>query len=186
MNYKKISLFIDGANFYEGIKRFNKENNTNYTDFKVDFWKMARLIYKKVCLMNILYYNAPFKQQYDKKLYQKQQGFFSRLRNTGIKVSLLKRNNYDTIKGDDVNIAVDILYGALLDCFDWVFLISGDADYIPVIEKIQRLGKKVLVSYFKEYTSKKLRGKADQFHHRIGTEAPSFRAVRKCRLKQRI
>lgn len=46
-------------------------------------------------------------------------------------------------KGVDVKIAMDMLVGAYEDQFDAVCLVSSDTDLLPVIDKIQSMGKKV-------------------------------------------
>ena len=66
-------------------------------------------------------------------------------------------------KGDwDVGIAVDAI--KMSKSLDALVLISGDGDYIPVVEYIQNTtGCIVEVMAFKESTSSKLIEKADEF-----------------------
>ena len=41
---------------------------------------------------------------------------------------------------------VDILTSAYANNFYTVFLVSGDGDYVPVLEEVVRLGKKITVA----------------------------------------
>ena len=49
-------------------------------------------------------------------------------------------------KGTDINVAVNMLTKAYQNAFDVAILISGDTDYIPVIEALHNIGKLVIVS----------------------------------------
>ncbi len=51
-------------------------------------------------------------------------------------------------KGIDVELALDVLDLAHLDRFDICVLISGDADFVPLVRKLTALGKQVLLGYF--------------------------------------
>lgn len=66
-------------------------------------------------------------------------------------------------KGDwDVGIAVDAI--KMSKSLDVIILVSGDGDYIPVVEYIQNTtGSRVEVMAFKESTSGKLVEAADKF-----------------------
>jgi len=66
-------------------------------------------------------------------------------------------------KGDwDVGIAVDAI--KMAKSLDVIILVSGDGDYIPVVEYVQNTtGCRVEVIAFKESTSSKLIEKVDAF-----------------------
>lgn len=64
---------------------------------------------------------------------------------------------YD-IKGDDVYLAHDLLIGAFDGFYDIAIIISGDADFIPVINTLRkRFRKKVGNGFFRRTSSYKLR-----------------------------
>lgn len=44
-------------------------------------------------------------------------------------------------KGVDISLATDMLTHAFLDNYEAAILVSGDADFIPVVEQVQRQGK---------------------------------------------
>jgi len=66
-------------------------------------------------------------------------------------------------KGVDVLIATDMLTGALRDCYDTAILISGDGDFVEVIEEIKRAGKQVENATFASNHSDALINAADLF-----------------------
>jgi len=65
-------------------------------------------------------------------------------------------------KGDwDVGIAMDAI--KLAPKLDVVVLVSGDGDFVPLVEYLQSLGQKVEVIAFSRSASGKLQEKADRF-----------------------
>lgn len=51
-------------------------------------------------------------------------------------------------KGLDITQATELLSNAFMKNFDVVVLIAGDADYLPLIEQVKRLGRSVIVGFF--------------------------------------
>ncbi|MDD5499955.1 MAG: NYN domain-containing protein, partial [Candidatus Nanoarchaeia archaeon] len=154
---ERVKIFIDGANFNYGIKSIEKR----FTDFHFDFKRFCEFICKKRQLVGINYYNASLKQDINPSLFKSQQIFFSRLRNDGISLILCKRqkrtdvNNqeYFTIKGDDINIAVDMVSGAYENEYDVAILISGDGDFKSAVLRVRKINKKVENYYFPKLIS---------------------------------
>lgn len=68
-------------------------------------------------------------------------------------------------KGVDITLTRDMLTHAFRDNFDVAILMTGDADFIPVVEELKRLGKRVHISFFPEGhgLSPALRRSADSF-----------------------
>ena len=52
------------------------------------------------------------------------------------------------VKGDDIYLATDMLSFAYENVYDIAILVSGDGDFVPVIKKVQKLGKNVENAYF--------------------------------------
>ncbi len=78
------------------------------------------------------------------------------------------RDSYDdetrSQKEVDVKMACTILEQAYSDTFDVAIVVSGDRDFVPVIESIKSMGKKVEVASFDEAFSSRLRLSADRYH----------------------
>jgi hypothetical protein len=51
-------------------------------------------------------------------------------------------------KGVDIALTIDMLRGAYMSLYDVAVLVTGDADYIPVVHEVQRLGKNVYLIGF--------------------------------------
>ena len=62
---ERISVYIDGANFYYGLKTINKR----YSDVFFDFASFVREIIGKEKLITTYYYNAPLKENLNKYVY---------------------------------------------------------------------------------------------------------------------
>ncbi|MHA1720612.1 MAG: LabA-like NYN domain-containing protein [Promethearchaeota archaeon] len=158
----RVKIYIDGPNFYHGLQSIGKK----YREFQFNFAGMGRtLTTKNRNLVGINYYSSPFNQQRNPGIYREQQKFFARLRNNGISVILCKteyrivdRNAHilqskGTIKGDDISIAVDMLSDAYDDVYDVAILVSSDGDFVPLVKKVQSMGKRVEILYFENLKS---------------------------------
>lgn len=66
-------------------------------------------------------------------------------------------------KGVDIQMTVDILTHTYQNNIDAVYLLSGDGDYIPLINEVMRMGKQVYVAAFSSGLAHKLKTVADEF-----------------------
>ncbi len=155
---KRICIYIDGANFVYGIKTINQR----YNDFMFDFEKLAKEICKNHELVRVNYYNASLKRKLNINKWERQQKLFNRLKKLKkFEVILCKRqkrlNELDeefySIKGDDIHLAIDMIMDANKDKYDKAILISGDGDFSPLIRAIKSLKKDIEVYAFKEICS---------------------------------
>ena len=155
---KRICIYIDGANFVYGIKTLNKR----YSDFMFDFERLSKEICKGNEFVNTNYYNASLKRKLNINKWERQQKLFERLRKLKkFNVILCKRqkrlNNLDeefySIKGDDIHLAIDMILDATKDKYDKCILISGDGDFAPLVRAIKTLKKDIEIYSFKEICS---------------------------------
>jgi uncharacterized LabA/DUF88 family protein len=151
-NTERVAIFIDGSNFYHSIK-----DTFQIHDNQVDFANLIEILRNKRMLIGVYYYNAPLDRGYNFEIYRKQQKFFSELRKIpGFHVVLcnmrkIKKANGKiefAVKGDDIYLATDMLSFAYENVYDAAILVSGDGDFVPVIKKVQKLGKRVENAYF--------------------------------------
>lgn len=164
---KRAMIFIDGNNFYHGLKTVGLST-------KIDFRKFVEKTSTEYNLIKTYYYNSPYQQQADPTGYKNQQKFFDYIRSLPRFELILGRlekriitipdqiyerikdihpkKSFETLveKGVDVNIAVDMLKFAFLNYYDVAILVSGDGDFVPVVKSVQELGKKVINAYFKD------------------------------------
>ncbi len=157
-------IFIDGSNFYHGLKKNIGEN------IAIDYSKLAKSIAGGRNFIRTYYYNAPLDQGMDPEKYRKQQQFFEKLRNTPnfnlILVRMQKRTvdgkTIYAIKGDDIHLATDMIVLASKNAYDTAALVSGDGDFVPAVRAVQEMGKKVENYYFKSGHSWHLRQTCDR------------------------
>ena len=151
---KKVMVYIDGFNLYYGIR------STGKTILKwLDIEKLAHsFLMDGSQLEQIKYFTAMIKVREDKisrqKLYL--QALEHHCNNLTIikgrflsKRKICRQCNYNNPtfeeKKTDVNIACEMLADAYEDRFDVSFLVSGDSDLVPLVEKVTGMGKKVII-----------------------------------------
>jgi len=158
---EKVAIFIDGRNFYHSTKRLERKG------FEINLGKLVNDLTGSRELIAVYYYNALLDKEYDLKRYEEHNEYIESLRKIPkFKVILCDwrkivdkdgKVRYD-IKGDDVYLAHDLLIGAFDDLYDIAIIVSGDADFIPVINTVKnRFKKKVGNGFFRRTSSYKLR-----------------------------
>lgn len=164
---KRISIYIDGANFVYGMKSLNPK----YSDYHFDFENYIKAIVGKDELVGIFYYNASLKQEVNPRRFKEQQKLLARLRRIPkCKVILCKRQKrftkedeeYYTIKGDDIYLALDMLNHAWENKYDKAILFSGDGDFAQLIKYVKDKKKEVEMISFEELASKNLINEVDR------------------------
>jgi len=160
---EKVSVYIDGFNFYYGIKR-QKQIDTEWNKFYwIDFVKLfANFLGKNQVLSKVVYFTAiPLNK--DKSIRQ------GALLNAN---KLINNNKFEIIKGKyadrhiicpfckgdiskpeekrtDVNIAIKIIEDCISNNTDIISLVSADSDLVPLIEFIEKYfpNKKIRIYY---------------------------------------
>jgi len=160
---KRAIVFIDGNNWYHGVKRIVRKPKS------VRFEKLARLIAGKFDLdiLEIRYYNSVPDIDLGEDNYYKHMVFLAGLKKKGIVVNTNKLKKLRVggkvlrvEKGVDVMIATDMINKSLVEkeC-DCCVLISGDSDFVPAMRLIKDAGKEVLTaSVLKGYARELLQG----------------------------
>lgn len=163
MQRKRVSIFIDRSNLYHSLKALG--------GVKIDFSKLVKELSKDKTLITAFYYIAPLDITANKKKYWKHQKFLAELgKIPNFKVVLCTLRKYGKedgsfgfeVKGDDIYIANDMLVGAYENLYDTAILVSGDEDFIPIINTLKRLNKKTENAFFMQTSSKKLRKTCDK------------------------
>jgi len=166
---KRVSIFIDGNNFYFGLRKlYGKEKSLKTFCFE----KFAQFLAEKEEVVAIYYYNALLDREHNSEKYKSQKEFFEKLRKIPkfhlVLCKLLKRNIsgtnkfYYIIKEDDINMAVDMVENAHEDTFDLAVLVSGDGDFVPAVHSVKKKGKIVKNVYFKNSSSRNLKSFCDE------------------------
>jgi len=145
---KSLEIF-DGSNFYHFCKRVSPDSHL--THFKYRKF-VETLLGEKDLYIN--YYVGEVKWNNNlnvQKLYNNQQSLFLWLRKNKVNIKLgylLKSGGKYHEKGVDVQMAVDIVKGAIKGDYDKFYLISSDTDLIPAIEIAKSENKKVIYVSF--------------------------------------
>ena len=137
---KRVAVFIDGNNFYYGLRKiYGKKKSLKSFNFK----KFADFIAEKNRVVGIFYYNAQLDKEHNFDKYESQKEFFEKLRQIPnfrlVMCKLLKRKitgtnkHYYIIKEDDIHMAVDLVKGAFKNTYDEAILVSGDGDFVPAV-----------------------------------------------------
>ena len=152
---KKVLVQFDGSNFYNKVKKILPQ--THLTNF--DYAGLAKATVKANS-PQIIYYIGEVKQYEGNRkseiLYANQQKLFTSLRNQNIEIKLgylLMSDGKYHEKGVDVQIAVDIVRGAIKSEYDLCYLISSDTDLIPAIQTARDEGKKIIYVGFEHFIS---------------------------------
>lgn len=183
---ERVAIFIDGSNFYHGLKEEFEIKDENAASIPViDFQKFTSFLCGGRKLINTYYYNAPLNQSdKDKESYKDQQRFFNslkfvpdlvfvkgrlekrtvRVEQKGIGKLFIRQNvTFYVEKGVDVNIAVDMLKLAFRSEYDTAILVSGDGDFASVVTEVRNLGKKVECAYVSKRKCYHLKQVSDRF-----------------------
>lgn len=147
---QRVGVFIDVQNLYYSAK--------NLFGKKVNFGKIVSEAVAGRKLIRAIAYVIRTESK-------EEQPFFEALYNLGIETREKDLQIFNTgmKKGDwDVGLAVDAI--RLSSSLDAVIIVSGDGDYLPLIEYLQKSsGKQVEVVAFGETTSSRLIEEADDF-----------------------
>lgn len=102
------------------------------------------------------------------------------LRNCGctIRISNLHDHEDGRQKGVDVDLATDMVLFACKDYYDTAILVSGDGDFIPAVEKVKDMGKRVEVACFGNTINEGLRLSADTYRDLDGVPLMKLRGPR--------
>lgn len=155
---KKILVQFDGSNFYNKVKK--SLPNIHLTKF--NYAGLIRLITQKKSSKAIYYVGEIKKYSGNRKsetLYANQQSLFSHLRKQDIEIKLgylLLSDGKFHEKGVDVQIAVDIVRGAIKNEYDICYLISSDTDLLPAIQTAKDEKKKIVYVGFENFISRAL------------------------------
>jgi len=142
----RIGLFVDVQNIFYGARQFNA---------KLDF---DLLLKKTVNHRRLIRAFAYVVQSADVD----QSGFLTMLQHKSfeVKSKTLRLRSDGTAKADwDVAMTVDIL--SMVDYFDVVILVSGDGDFVPLVNMVKTRGALVEVYSFIQNTSRDLIESAD-------------------------
>lgn len=79
------------------------------------------------------------------------------IRRAGFEPRVFKKERREKRRAVDISLAVDMLGHAHNDHFDVAVLLAGDGDYVPLVEQVKRLGKRVWVAFFDDVAHQEMK-----------------------------
>lgn len=146
---QRVAIFIDVQNLYHSAK--------NLYQARVNFREILKTAVGGRQLIRAFAYVVKTKTGEERP-------FFDALINLGIETRVKDLQEYygGMKKADwDVGIAVDAIKTS--PSVDVIVLVSGDGDYVPLVEYLKNHGKRVEAIAFGKSTSSKLREEVDEF-----------------------
>lgn len=185
-NNVKVMVFIDFQNFSINMNEYYKQH-TNYIQPKINYPKLAEEVFNGIKLKDnailvktFLFAYKPCDQLMKLDRYStfynwlnglKKKPYFEiiegrqevRSINKNTKIDIKNPSTYTTEeKGTDINVAVHMLSKAYTNAYDIAILISGDSDYVPVVEQLHNIGKTVVLATLPQQNVSKYKTLYDQ------------------------
>lgn len=148
---KKIAIFIDAANFEVSLRSLK---------VKADFGKIEEYFNTgEVVLKN--YYSVDFKHHAQGKL-------FTYLKHHGFKIitkpiKIIHRRSSSNLKKANFDVEISFDSAIFKDSYNTLVLFSGDSDFVYMVQKLQKLDKKIIVISPQFRTARELKKAADLF-----------------------
>ena len=164
---ERIGVFIDGSNFYFGLKRNNRPT-------RVDYFKLCTaLAGPDRELVRIYYYNSAYDPDLSPEQAKGQQSFFDSLDKTPFLELRLGRislslDGSTKVKGVATRLASDLIFYAALGGFDTAIVLTDDSEYAPVLAQVKELGRQMEIGLFADSQSRDLIQAADNIIHLEG------------------
>lgn len=147
---QRVAVLVDAANMYHSAKNLYKR--------RVNFKEVLKAAVADRRLVRAIAYVIRGASN------DEEENFFEALSNQGFEVIIkdLQVFSGGARKADwDVGIAVDAI--KMADHADVIVLVSGDGDYIPLVDYLQSKGCRVEAMAFRQTTSSKLIEEVDDF-----------------------
>mgnify|MGYP001627140041 CR=1 FL=1 len=148
---QRVAIFIDTQNIYHSAKNFYGK--------KVDFSNLVKILTHERNLIRAIAY--VIKSDFSSK----EISFFETLTKKGIELRIKEMIHLPggEKKADwDVGIAVDAI--RMSKFVDAIVLVTGDGDFLPLVDYLKNQGNIVEVAGFSRNTSSRLKEAADYFY----------------------
>lgn len=167
---KKAALFIDNSNFYHSLK-----DSRRLPFPPADYDKLFSLLSKQfdLELTDIFLYDAVKDISKEQAQYASQQRFHSgirglkqkwpiNLRTRKLKYRAIEKRFVTEEKGVDVLLVVDAIKKALTKEVETIIILSGDADFVPMVEFVKTLNVETINLHLYSGSSTELRQTCDK------------------------
>ncbi len=158
---KRVMMFVDGGYLREQMKKNCKDLRKIGDETKPIFQANLQTIFGKACglffpntladLIRIYYYDGVSDDARHEEI-RKYHNLLRSMKNVQvITIPIVKSSKEEGYKqkGVDIQLAIDMLTKAYEDHYDAAFLLTGDQDFIPLVNAVKDdAGKKVYGIYF--------------------------------------
>ncbi len=146
---QRVGVFVDASNLYFSAQNLYHDN--------VDFRELLKKGVSNRRLVRAFAYVVESDTKEEKEFYKVLDNLGYEVRRKPLKIFKSGQK-----KGDwDVGLTIDVV--RLLPVLDVVVLISGDGDYVDLLDYVRGHGRRTEVIAFKKTTSKELLEEADEF-----------------------
>lgn len=149
----KVCIFIDGQNFYRSLLRYDESLRVDYD--RLALWITQAVGGPSASFEGAYYYvgvspGAPALVEAFLKGLELRPGYFVkrevRVRRGGRCPACGAEYEYTTEKRVDTRLVADMCHFAAIGAFDTAVLVSGDNDFVPAVEAVNLLGRRVWVA----------------------------------------
>ena len=148
-----VKIFFDGQNFYRSLLRYDESLRVDYD--RLALWITEAAGGTAAAFCGAYYYVGisadaqPLVEGFLKGL-ELRPGYFvrrePRVRRTGGCSACGREYEYTTEKRVDTRLVAELIQYAANGAFDAAVLVSGDDDFVPAVEAVNALGKRVWVA----------------------------------------
>lgn len=132
---EKVGIFVDGANIFYGLK-----------GRRIDFSNLKKWIAGDRKVSVAAYFNASQKEN------STMQNFFAHVKKCGFEL-YVKQTTKNSItnewKQSGVDVYLTVISMDYTDKYDTFILVSGDYDYMPLVNRMKNRGKNIEIISFK-------------------------------------
>ena len=151
--YKRVTVFVDAANVIYSLRDLK---------WKIDYKRLKKYFETNAKLVDVYFYSAYFDTDLGRK------NLIEMLARKGFRV---RAKEVKSIKRDDgtllhkANCDVELTMDAMLvhKTFDTAVIMSGDSDFVPLINYLKSNGKQVMIISSRGHVAKEVIQAADLF-----------------------
>ena len=163
MNFNKIMIFIDGSNVLRSCRDLK---------FKISYEKFLSILRKDRNVIRVYYYSGiKFPSQKEGRFMKMLREFEVEIKTKLLKIRYVRCKSCGeetqtyVEKGIDASLSTDLLWHAFQRSYDIGIVVSADADFIPPIERVRDLGRRIELWAFKHALGKELKNKVDKVNY---------------------
>ncbi len=146
---QRVGVFVDVQNMYYSAR--------NLYGARVNFGKILEAAVAERKLIRATAYVVRAEMPEETKFFEAldKQGFELKMKDLQVFAGGAKKGDWD------VGLAIDAI--SMASKLDVIVLVTGDGDFVPLVQYLQFLGQRVEVMAFGETTSQKLKDATDEF-----------------------